>query len=102
MIGGQRLTIESHDVIPRANFQQTFDKVYDPSHAKRFNAQSIALIYIVFAQGTLFNLEMPNVDVSAEEWLHMSERALVKGNFLASNTIAGVQTLVRFALKIVS
>lgn len=81
--------------MPRASFQSTFDKLYDPTSARRSNAQSIALVYIVLAQGTLFNLEMPNIDSSAEDWLHLSERALVKGNFLASNTIAGVQTLVR-------
>lgn len=46
------------------------------------------------AQGTVYNIEMPNDDPSAEEWLHLSERALVKGDFLSKHTIAGVQTLV--------
>lgn len=46
------------------------------------------------AHGTLFNLEMPNVDPSAEDHVKIAERALVKGRFMANNTIAGVQTLV--------
>lgn len=46
------------------------------------------------AQGTMFNIEMPNCDESAEEWLHLSERALVKGDFLSNNMVAGLQTLV--------
>jgi hypothetical protein len=43
----------------------------------------------------MFNIEMPNFDSSAEDWLHLAERALVKGDFLSNNTLAGVQTLVR-------
>jgi hypothetical protein len=46
------------------------------------------------AQGTMFNIEMPNCDSSAQEWLRISERALVKGEFLSNNTVAGLQTLV--------
>lgn len=44
----------------------------------------------------MFNIEMPNRDSSAEDWLHLSERALIKGDFLSSNTVAGLQTLVGF------
>jgi hypothetical protein len=46
------------------------------------------------SQGTIFNIEMPSYDSSAEDWLHLSERALVKGDFLSNNLLAGVQTLV--------
>lgn len=42
----------------------------------------------------MFNIEMPDCDSSAEDWLHLSERALVKGHFLSNNTVAGLQTLV--------
>ena len=45
------------------------------------------------AQGTLYNIEMPHYDASVEEWLNLSEKALVKGDFLSNNMIAGVQTL---------
>lgn len=58
------------------------------------NAQEIALVFIIMAQGTMFNIEMPHCDPSAEDWLRLSERALVKGDFLSNNTVAGLQTLV--------
>ncbi|WVF69451.1 hypothetical protein IAT40_004228 [Kwoniella sp. CBS 6097] len=87
-----------HDVIPRANFEKVFDRIYDslpstndahPSVAP----QELALVYIVLAQGTLFNIEMPYNDSSAEVWLQLSERALVKSDFFANNTIPAIQTL---------
>ena len=45
------------------------------------------------AQGTMYNIEMPMYDPSTEEWIHFSERALVKGEFLSNNTLHGLQTL---------
>lgn len=54
----------------------------------------MALVFIVLAQGTLYSLELPNIDASAEDWLRLAESALVKGNFLATNTLMGAQTLV--------
>lgn len=68
---------------------------------EKVNPQELALIFIVLAQGTLFNIEMPNTDPSAEDWLRLSEQALVKGKFLANNTISAVQTLVSIAFAIV-
>lgn len=64
----------------------------------RVNPQEIALVYMIMAQGTLYNIEMPYSDPSAEEWLHLSQRALVKGDFLATNTVPGLQTLVSISL----
>ena len=96
----ERLTRPSHNVAPKASFEKTFDRVYkraegNPS-SPPINLQEIALVYIIMAQGTMFNIEMPNCDSSAEEWLNLSERALIKGEFLSSNTVAGLQTLVSF------
>ncbi|KAA8642659.1 Zn(II)2Cys6 transcription factor [Aspergillus tanneri] len=86
-----------HDVAPKPAFQRTFDRVYQLSDkdtlSPSVNPQEIALVYIVMAQGTMYNIEMPNYDSSAEDWLHLSERALVKGNFLSNNMVAGLQTL---------
>uniref|UniRef100_A0A8H7NQV2 Xylanolytic transcriptional activator regulatory domain-containing protein n=1 Tax=Bionectria ochroleuca TaxID=29856 RepID=A0A8H7NQV2_BIOOC len=85
-----------HDVAPRSQFERTFDRVYKISGSgtsSPINPQEIALVFIVMAQGTMFNIEMPNFDSSAEDWLHLAERALVKGDFLSNNTLAGVQTL---------
>ncbi|KAI0886892.1 fungal-specific transcription factor domain-containing protein [Annulohypoxylon maeteangense] len=86
-----------HDVAPRPSFEKTFDRIY--KHAEKYpssspiNPQEIALVYIIMALGTVFNIEMPNYDSSAEDWLHLSERALVKGDFLSNNMVAGLQTL---------
>ena len=63
------------------------------------NPQEIALVFIIMAQGTMFNIEMPNDDPSAEDWLHVSEQALVKGNFLSNNMVSGVQTLVSLVIN---
>ncbi|KAF2153605.1 hypothetical protein K461DRAFT_278410 [Myriangium duriaei CBS 260.36] len=86
-----------HDVAPRTAFSKTFDRVYTAfdglSLSPQINPQELALLFIIMAQGTLHNIEMPHYDSSANEWLHLSERALVKGEFLSSNTIAGLQTL---------
>lgn len=88
----------SHDVAPRTMFEPIFERVYALSEGRSseaaVNPQEIALVFIILAQGTIFNIEMPSYDPSVEEWLHLSERALVKGDFLSNNMIAGVQTLV--------
>lgn len=96
------LTRCSHDVAPKGPFEKTFERVYQ--HAESgfssppINPQDIALVFIIMAQGTVFNIEMPNCDSSTEEWLHLSERALVKGEFLSNNMVAGLQTLVSFQI----
>ncbi|KAJ9144638.1 Transcription factor [Pleurostoma richardsiae] len=86
-----------HDVAPKTSFERTFDRVYtraeSGSSSSPLNPQEIALVFIIMAQGTMFNIEMPDSDSSAEDWLRLSERALVKGDFLSNNTVAGLQTL---------
>lgn len=92
------LTAYSHDVAPKPSFERTFDRVYSRAEedisSTPVNAQEIALVYIIMAQGTMFNIEMPHYDPSIKHWLHLSERALVKGDFISNNTVAGLQTLV--------
>jgi hypothetical protein len=93
-----RLTSSSHDVAPKPSFEKTFDRVYSLANrcslSAPVSAQEIALVFIIMAQGTMYNIEMPSHDPSANEWLHLSERALIKGNFLSNNMVAGLQTLV--------
>lgn len=93
-----QLTRCGHDVAPKAAFEKTFDRVFTlaggGTPSPLVNPQELALCFIILAQGTMFNIEMPNYDSSAEEWLHLSEKALVKGDFLSNNTVAGLQTLV--------
>lgn len=92
------LTKPSHDVAPKGSFKKTFDRVYMLASKTPYpvvvSPQEIALVFIIMAQGTLYNIEMPSHDASAEAWLRLSEQALVKGNFLSNNTVAGLQTLV--------
>jgi hypothetical protein len=57
-------------------------------------ADRLALLYIVFAMGSYYNLELPPDDSSVEEYLELSRSCLAKGDFLANNTIAALQTLV--------
>ncbi len=92
------LTSCSHDIAPKACFEKTFHRVYacanQDSQSAPVNPQEIALVFIIMAQGTMYNIEIPSHDPSAEHWLQLSERALVKGNFLSTNMVAGLQTLV--------
>ena len=96
-----------HDIAPKPRFKETFDRVYSyvtpgaVSPASAINFQEVALVFMIMAKGTVYNIEMPMDDPSAEEWQHLSEMALVKGNFLSNNTIAGVQTLVRCPVGVV-
>ncbi|KAL1893125.1 hypothetical protein Sste5346_006557 [Sporothrix stenoceras] len=84
-----------HDVAPKPRFQETFARVYSfvtPGTApptSAINFQEVALVFMMMSKGTVYNIEMPTDDPSAEEWQHLSEMALVKGNFLSNNTIAG-------------
>lgn len=87
-----------HDVVPRSSFDRTFERVYSlvdglVAVTPTVNPQEIALVFSVVALGTMYNIELPYRDPSIEEWLHLSERALVKGEFLSNNMLAGLQTL---------
>ncbi|KAI9147388.1 hypothetical protein HJFPF1_12408 [Paramyrothecium foliicola] len=86
-----------HDVAPRTSFQKIFDRVYaltgGEAPAPLVNPQELALVFVILAQGTMYNIEMASYDSSAEEFLHLAERALVKGDFLLNHTVPGLQTL---------
>ncbi|CAK7207518.1 hypothetical protein SEUCBS139899_010328 [Sporothrix eucalyptigena] len=93
-----------HDVAPKPRFQETFARVYSfvtpgTTPTAPINFQEVALVFMIMSKGTDYNIEMPADDPSAEEWQHLSEMALVKGNFLSNNTLAGVQTLHIMAHK---
>ncbi|KAF4556666.1 Fungal specific transcription factor domain-containing protein 57 [Elsinoe fawcettii] len=85
-----------HDVAPRPRFERTLATVY--SHlselsSSRVNPQDLALVFIVMAQGTVYNIEMAYDASAAEYWLRLAEIALARGDFLSNNTVAGLQTL---------
>ena len=88
----------SHDVAPKIYFEKIFDRVYKRRGgavvSPSLNAQEIALVFVIMAQGTMYNIEMPPFDASADHWIRLAELALVKGNFLSNHTLPGLQTLV--------
>ena len=49
---------------------------------------------MILAIGSLYNLELPQHDPQAEDFLLLSKVCLTKGDFLNHNTMPGVQTLV--------
>jgi hypothetical protein len=77
--------------------RQTFERIYalagGLAPSPRVNPQEIALLFVILSQGTRYNIEMAFGDESAEDWLQLAELALVKGNFMSSNVISGIQTL---------
>lgn len=86
-----------YDVVPRSYYEPIFERVYatlDGSNTEAVNPQELALLYIVFAMGALYSLELPPNDPVAMEYHTLSKACLVKGNFLVNNAISGVQTLV--------
>ena len=90
--------------MPKPAFTKIFEKIYgltEQNISKRSAVihQEIALIFIVIAKGIIFNIELPMNDPTAEAMLRLSEQALVRGDFLSNNTIAGLQTLVGFRTK---
>ena len=60
---------------------------------RRVGYQRLALLYIVFALGTVHSLEVSPNDPSSEVYLGLAKRCLAKGDFMRNNTIAGVQAL---------
>jgi hypothetical protein len=90
----------SFNIVPRDEIVALSDGLYARTReAARVSSQDItadrlALLYIVFAMGSYYNLELPPDDSSVEEYLELSRSCLAKGDFLANNTIAALQTLV--------
>lgn len=89
----------SFDVAPRPIIEKVINETYAVKTAKspEFRAvdpQSLALLFIILAMGSLHNLELPPNDPSADEFLELSKRSLAKADFLTRSNIAGIQTLV--------
>ena len=91
----------SHDVAPQSCFEKIFNRVYalTKKTSPRVNSQELALVFIILAQGNVFNIEIASDPTITEELLRLSELALMKGDFLSNNTVAGIQTLVRIGTK---
>ncbi|RSH94924.1 hypothetical protein EHS25_000008 [Saitozyma podzolica] len=87
------------NIVPRNEIVALSDGLYARTReaarvsSKDITADRLALLYIVFAMGSYYNLELPPDDSSVEEYLELSRSCLAKGDFLANNTIAALQTL---------
>jgi len=89
----------SFDVAPRSTIEKYVKEMYVIKNAvdadyRKCDPQSLALVFIVLAVGSLHNLELAPNDPSTEEYLTLSKRCLAKSDFLTRSTIAGIQTLV--------
>ncbi|BEJ05387.1 hypothetical protein CcaverHIS641_0212040 [Cutaneotrichosporon cavernicola] len=84
-----------YDVVPRQYYEPIFERVYASleSNIEAASPQELALLYIVFAMGALYSLELPPNDPVATEYHGLSKASLVKGNFLVNTAMSGVQTL---------
>ncbi|GMK58988.1 hypothetical protein CspeluHIS016_0700030 [Cutaneotrichosporon spelunceum] len=84
-----------YDVVPRQYFEPIFERVYTSMEGNTgaVSPQELALLYIVFAMGALYSLELPPNDPVAAEYHGLSKASLVKGNFLVNTAMSGVQTL---------
>ena len=81
-----------------------FNKVYAISERHEMTSTNVpphdlALLFVVFAMGSYYNLELPPDDSSIEDCLKISKCCLAKGDFMANSTISAVQTLVRPLLQ---
>lgn len=55
--------------------------------------QRMALLYVMFALGSMLNLELAADDESSPNYSELSQKCLVSGQFLVHNALATIQTL---------
>nr|XP_019044409.1 hypothetical protein I302_07693 [Kwoniella bestiolae CBS 10118]OCF23339.1 hypothetical protein I302_07693 [Kwoniella bestiolae CBS 10118] len=87
------------NIASRSLVDSIFEKAYAGSSStgvqrRDVTSQQLALLFVIFAVGSYYNLELTPDDSSVEDYIRISQACLAKGDFLANNTTAGVQTLV--------
>ncbi|KAM0750597.1 hypothetical protein T439DRAFT_380485 [Meredithblackwellia eburnea MCA 4105] len=87
------------DIAPRNSFMPFFEKAYDTTSSKdmtssNFPSHDLALLFVILAVGSYYNLELPPGDPSVEEYLRISKCCLSKGDLMATNTLAAVKTML--------
>lgn len=60
----------------------------------KVHPQELALLFIVFAMGARYSLESTLDEAPGAEYLPLAKACLAKGDFMAHNTLPGVQALV--------
>lgn len=83
----------SFRIVSEDKVRSIFDRAYGLTDERRPHADELALLYVIFATGSHYNLELPADDTSVEEYLHVSRCCLAKADFLARNTLPCAQTL---------
>lgn len=99
-----------HDVVHRSTIEGIMAETYSPAgrseqsyiRLHRIEYQRLALIYIVFAIGSLYNLESaPNSPISSR-YKALAETCLAKGDVMRNCSVAGVQALVSFQTQAIA
>lgn len=83
----------SFNIVAEEKVRNIFDRAYRLAEGQRPHGDELALLFIIFAHGAYYNLELPADDSSIDEYAHVSRCCLAKADFLARNTLACAQTL---------
>lgn len=89
--------------IPENEFYSTvFARIYDqniPLDQDPIDSHRLAVLYMVFALGTLFDLEKPSLSLEATQYYQLSRAALSMDPVLEHQTIPAIQALVSSLLR---
>lgn len=94
------LTPYSFEIVSRSTLQQILQQAYSYvrnrtlGQSLKVHPQELALLFIVFAMGARYSLESTLDEAPDLEYLPLAQACLAKGDFMAHNTLAGVQALV--------
>ncbi|KAI0080188.1 hypothetical protein K474DRAFT_1590474 [Panus rudis PR-1116 ss-1] len=84
--------------IPESEFLETvFNRVYNPQQGYSpdpIDSHRLAVLYLVFALGTLLDLDLPPLSTEASEYYQLGRAALSLESILESQSIPAIQALV--------
>ena len=91
--------IRRYTPIPDAEFYTTvFSRIYDQPigiDQEPVDSHRLAVLYMVFALGTLFDLDQPFLSVEATRYYQLARASLSLDSPLENQTIPAIQALVR-------
>ncbi|KIR32977.1 hypothetical protein I352_04916 [Cryptococcus deuterogattii MMRL2647] len=88
------------EVVSRSTLQRILQQAYSNvrnrtlGQSLKVHPQELALLFIVFAMGARYSMEFTLDEAPGAEYLPLAKACLAKGDFMAHNTLAGVQALV--------
>ncbi|KAE8540859.1 hypothetical protein D1P53_002211 [Cryptococcus gattii VGV] len=91
------------EIVSRSTLQQILQQAYSyirnrtVGQSLTVHPQELALLFIVFAMGARYSLESTLDEAPGAEYLPLAKACLAKGDFMAHNTLPGVQALVIMA-----